>query len=64
MNRAQFLVAALLTAAAPAMAQDVRRCEGVDGKVSYANGACPPGTLEVRTLAPAATRTRHRSTRS
>ena len=55
MNRAQLLVAALLTAAAPAMAQDVRRCEGVDGKVSYANGACPPGTLDVRTLAPAGT---------
>ncbi len=49
-------IAALTLAAAwPAAAQDVQRCESPEGKVSYANGPCPPGTTPVRTLpAPAA----------
>lgn len=28
--------------------QSVHRCEGADGKVTYANTACPSGTTEVR----------------
>jgi hypothetical protein len=47
------LIAVLLTLATPAAAQDVQRCQGADGKVSYANGACPHGTTAVRTLPPA-----------
>lgn len=49
------LLPALLTALAalPAMADDVQRCESADGKVTYANSACPPGTTAVRTLPPA-----------
>jgi hypothetical protein len=52
---ARRLLATLLTAAVlPAVAQDVHRCETADGKVSYANGTCPPGALAVRTLPAAA----------
>ncbi len=54
MNR--LLMSVLLALAAlPAAAQDVQRCEAADGKVSYANGSCPPGTSTVRTLPPAGT---------
>jgi hypothetical protein len=49
----RLLIAALLALAAPAAAQDVQRCQGADGKVSYANGACSPGSAAVRTLPPA-----------
>jgi hypothetical protein len=56
MNRSRPLLAALLALTAlPALAQDVQRCQGAEGKVSYANGACPPGTAAVRTLPPAGT---------
>ena len=47
------LAVSLALMALPASAQDVRRCEGADGKVGYASGACPPGTAAVRTLPPA-----------
>lgn len=54
MKRPRLLAAVLLALAAlPAMAHDVQRCESADGKVSYANGACPVGTSAVRTLPPA-----------
>jgi hypothetical protein len=54
MRRPRLLAFVLLALAAlPAMAQDVQRCQGADGKVSYANSACPPGTTTVRTLPPA-----------
>lgn len=43
----------IVLAALPAMANEVQRCESADGRVSYANGACPPGTIAVRTLPPA-----------
>jgi hypothetical protein len=46
--------AACLAVAAflPVMAQDIQRCEAPDGRISYANGPCPPGTTAVRTLPP------------
>ena len=52
MNGPRLLLTAVLMvlAALPAAAQEVQRCEGADGKVSYANGACPPGTAAVRSL--------------
>jgi hypothetical protein len=54
MNRFRLLLAALIALAAlPAAAQDVQRCEAADGKVSYANGPCPPGSTAMRTLPPA-----------
>jgi hypothetical protein len=53
MSRYSLLLAALLaSASAPGMALDVLRCEGADGKVGYASGACPPGTAAVRALPP------------
>jgi len=56
MNKLRVLPALLVAlAAVPAMANDVQRCEGADGKVSYADGACPPGTTAVRTLPPVGT---------
>ncbi len=33
-----------------AFAQGVQRCESPDGKVTYANVECPPGTQSVRKL--------------
>jgi hypothetical protein len=54
MIRPRPLLAALLALTAlPAPAQEVQRCQGVDGKVSYANQACPDGAAAVRTLPPA-----------
>ena len=32
----------------------ITRCEGADGRVSYSNAECPPGTRAVRPVAPAA----------
>jgi hypothetical protein len=53
-TRQFFRLAALLALAAlPVAAQEVQRCEGADGKVSDANGSCPPGTAAARTLPPA-----------
>ena len=48
-HAAALLILAL--AGAGAAAQTVR-CEGPDGKVTYANSACPDGTRAVRTLPP------------
>lgn len=48
------LIATLALTAAAAAAQDVRRCESADGKVSYAGGPCPSGSVAVRTLPAAA----------
>ena len=31
----------------------INRCEGADGRISYADAACPPGTRAVRPVAPA-----------
>jgi hypothetical protein len=43
------VLAAMVLAAASAQAQTVR-CESRDGKVTYANTACPDGSKAVRTL--------------
>jgi hypothetical protein len=32
----------------------ISRCEGADGSISYSNAECPPGTRDVRPVAPAA----------
>lgn len=32
----------------------ISRCEGADGRISYSNAECPPGTRAVRPVAPAA----------
>jgi hypothetical protein len=53
MNVARLLLAALLTVSPPLIAQEVQRCEAPDGRASYAQGPCPPGTRPVRTLPPA-----------
>lgn len=45
------IVTACLAGAAGA--QTVHRCEGADGKVTYSNTACPPGTQAVRNIEPA-----------
>ncbi|HEU0199436.1 MAG TPA: DUF4124 domain-containing protein [Burkholderiaceae bacterium] len=45
------LVAALLFSPV-VTAQQVVRCEGEDGRVTYGNAACPPGTRSVRTIEP------------
>ncbi|MCU0765228.1 MAG: DUF4124 domain-containing protein [Burkholderiaceae bacterium] len=51
MNRPRLILAALLALAAlPSTAQDIQRCEGAGGTVTYASGACPPGSAAVRTL--------------
>ncbi len=50
------LIAALALASGTAGAQ-VIRCESPDGKVTYAQGSCPPGTSVVRALAPSGTPT-------
>jgi hypothetical protein len=48
---ARLLLASLLALAAlPAVAQEVLRCAGADGKASYVSDACPAGTSLVRTL--------------
>lgn len=39
---------------ASAQAAQMQRCESPDGKVTYANVACPEGTKPVRAVAPAA----------
>jgi len=46
------LFAAAVLAAQSAVAQELQRCEGPDGKVSYAQGPCPDGTRAVRSLPP------------
>jgi hypothetical protein len=46
---ASALFAALILAVVSAQAQTVR-CESRDGKVTYANTACPDGSKAVRTL--------------
>lgn len=53
MNTARLLLVAVLAFPLTSGAQDVQRCEAPDGRVSYANGPCPPGTRPVRTLPPA-----------
>ena len=56
MNALRLLIASLTAfGALSAAAQEVKRCEGADGKVSYANGPCPPGTAAVRSLPAAGT---------
>jgi Skp family chaperone for outer membrane proteins len=52
MMRAGALTALLLALCTTAAAQTVR-CESPDGKVTYANVACPEGSKAVRTLPPA-----------
>jgi hypothetical protein len=53
MNAAAWACAGLLAAWAPAVAQPVQRCAHADGRITYANGPCPPGSTVVRTLPPA-----------
>ena len=51
MNRLRLLAALpLALACLSAVAQDVQRCEGADGRIGYTTGACPAGTVAVRTL--------------
>jgi len=50
---AALLVVAAVLVAQGAAAQELQRCEGPDGKVSYAQGACPDGTRAARALPPA-----------
>jgi uncharacterized membrane protein YqiK len=55
-NALRLLIASLTAfAALSTAAQEVQRCESADGKVSYANGPCPPGTTAVRSLPAAGT---------
>jgi hypothetical protein len=42
-----------LLAASPSLLAQTVRCESADGKVTYANVACPEGSRAVRTLPPA-----------
>lgn len=54
MNPLRALLAAALASLSPGIAaQDMQRCEAPDGRVTYAQGACPPGTKAVRALPPA-----------
>lgn len=46
------LLAAAVSAGVPAAAQSVR-CESPDGRVTYSNAECPPGTRNVRVVPPA-----------
>jgi hypothetical protein len=48
------LLLAGLMPAAPVASQAIQRCEAADGRVSYSNAECPPGTRPVRAVAPAA----------
>jgi hypothetical protein len=54
--RARALAAAVLSGAfcalcaGAASAQTVQRCESPEGKVTYSNTTCPPGTEAVRTI--------------
>lgn len=45
-----FCAAFLLLGTGAASAQTLQRCESADGKVTYSNTACPPGTEPVRTV--------------
>jgi predicted ribosome quality control (RQC) complex YloA/Tae2 family protein len=47
-GRALVLAAAFVSGAANG--QTVQRCESPDGKVTYSNTACPPGTQAVRRI--------------
>jgi hypothetical protein len=46
--------ATLALVTAGVCAQSIQRCEGGDGRVAYSEGACPPGTRAVRSIAPPA----------
>lgn len=51
MKRPRLLAALpLALACLSAVAQDVNRCEGADRRIVYTSGACPAGTVAVRTL--------------
>ena len=51
MKRPRLLAALpLALACLSAAAQDVHRCEAADGRIGYASGTCPAGTVAVRTL--------------
>lgn len=55
MRTALPLLALLVTAAygtAEVRAQTVQRCEAADGRISYSNQACPPGSRVSRAVAP------------
>lgn len=52
-----FVLLAALALTSSVAAQTLR-CEGADGKVTYAQNDCPPGTQPVRALAPPGTVTR------
>jgi hypothetical protein len=43
-------VFAAALAAAAVQAQEVQRCEGADGRVTYSNAACPAGSRPVRSV--------------
>lgn len=50
----RLLVAGLALVTAGAWAQTIQRCEAGDGRVTYSEGTCPPGTRTVRSIAPPA----------
>lgn len=54
-DRRRWLAVIFAMAALPLAAQEVLRCQASDGRVSYAQGVCPPGTTAVRTLPPPGT---------
>lgn len=43
-------VFAAALAAAAVQAQEVQRCEGADGRVTYSNSVCPAGSRQVRSV--------------
>ena len=46
------IAAAVLFRVPLALAQEVQRCESPEGKVTYSNSSCPPGTQSVRKIEP------------
>jgi hypothetical protein len=54
-SRRLLLASLTLVSARGVFAQSaITRCEGADGRISYSNAECPPGTRAVRPVAPPA----------
>ena len=52
-SRRLLLASLTLACATGVFAQSaITRCEGADGRISYSNAECPPGTRAVRPVAP------------
>jgi hypothetical protein len=50
----RLLVASAVLLPATLLAQTIHRCEGPEGRVSYSDKECPPGSRAVRAMAPPA----------